>query len=265
MNRPRIVGAIAIVDALLDATCRQNRLADYRSDDPVQKFPQDVLESIHSTKFWCESAISGIHQRLLANKENGSGGCTSIDFIQETLQLLESLGLVEREWREYKGPVFDEQGTAHWEPPAQFKNVDIIGLCQLFQTLWRTRIERETMIEDDKLSINRTRRNNALRAPTVPLPDHHHWWAQKFVEATLGISINAKSEDLQDASPSPARSHQILSGKINRLQNRLSALVSLREQLDRFGEVVERSVLWQIAWIEGVLRKYNAVCFVGTG
>lgn len=258
-NRAKLVGAIAVVDCLLEALITQNGLADYRTKELCQDIHTEIIEHIHESRFECQSAIEGIQKRLFINKENGSGGCTSKTFIQGILKDLESLGLIERSWREYKGPVFDENGIPHWEPPATFINCDMPGLCMFFWLLWRTRDERERELEDNKDSIDKDTRNNARRAPEIPLPSHHHFWAQKLVEAVLGISINAKPEDLADAQPGQERSKSILWSKVMRLKDRLCGLEAYKKQAIELGQAISREVECAIVWVRRVLRRYENI------
>jgi hypothetical protein len=258
-NRAKIVGAIAIADCIFEALITQNGLADYRSKDLCQDIHLEILEHIHESKFECQAAIEGIQKRLLINKGHGSGGCTSKEFIKGILRELEDLGLVKRHWREYKGPVFDENGQIHWEPPATFIDCDIIGLSLFIWFLIRTHNERQREIEDNKTSIDKDIRNNAKRAPEINLPDHHHFWAQKMVEAILGISINAKIEDLAEANPGPERSKSILWSKLMRLGDRLRYLEAGAQQAIELGVAVSREVEYGIVWIKTVLRRYEKV------
>jgi hypothetical protein len=258
-NRSKMVGAIAIVDCILENLITQNGLATYRIKDLCQNIHTEILEHIHESRFECTAAIEGIQKRLLINKEHGSGGCTSKSFIQGILKDLEDLGLVERAWREYKGPVFDEKGQPHWEPPATFINCDVPGLCMFVWILLQTYQARAIELEDNKTSIDKDIRNNAKRAPEINLPDHHHFWAQKMVEAILGISINAKIEDLAEANPGPERSKSILWSKLMRLGDRLRYLEAGAQQAIELGVAVSREVEYGIVWIKTVLRRYEKV------
>ncbi|MGL5719897.1 MAG: hypothetical protein ACRCYP_03775 [Alphaproteobacteria bacterium] len=189
-TRDRLIGMMSVVSNIIDGIARQNKIYDSRTTEKYLGFGAQIREKITIARHKVKAAVCGVAKKLRLDREKGGSGCVSEPFVRNCFDFLESQGLLTRKWRDYKGPIYDEDGGIHWDICATFQGCNVAELLCVFKAAWNVFHARQRRIEDDLISTDRTKRHNARIAKPMALPSHYFMSVQKLYEATFGVTLN---------------------------------------------------------------------------
>jgi hypothetical protein len=109
-TRDRLVGLMSVLSSLIDGISIQNKIYNFRTDSKYLGFGAKIRETIALGRHKVKAAVCGVAKRLRGDRDMGGSGCVSEPFVRKCFDFLEVQGIIARQWRDYKGPIYDETG-----------------------------------------------------------------------------------------------------------------------------------------------------------